>query len=161
MFDWVLNTPLIFKRLREKLFHVKITSSIMLNHSSRGICSLCKFYVSLLKVIFSSISFVLNLWTKCSSVICITISNTFSAAVDTCSTCILNKVTWRYINISKNVFRNFSAISFTCNMSVICCNSHEEKTCWKCILLFKSSNLDLSTNNQWTFQDIVHLIYFC
>ena len=33
--------------------------------------------------------------------------------------------------------RNFSAICLTYNMSVICWNSREAKTCWKCIHLFK------------------------
>ena len=54
MFDWILNIPLIFKRLRWKLsrslFHVKINSS--LTHSSRGCCLLCNIFKSLLKVSF-------------------------------------------------------------------------------------------------------------
>ena len=36
-----------------------------------------------------------------------------------------------------NVLMNFSAIYLTYNMFVICCNSREVKTCWKCIHLFK------------------------
>ena len=35
------------------------------------------------------------------------------------------------------MLRNFLMISLTYNMSVICCNSREVKTCWKCIHLFK------------------------
>ena len=49
MFDWVLNIPLIFRLLREKLgrslFHVKINSQLI--HSSRGSRSLCNIYKSL------------------------------------------------------------------------------------------------------------------
>ena len=59
-------------------------------------------------------------WNICSSVICIAISNSFSAAKSL--TCILNKK-HEDINISNNVFRKFSGISLTYNMSVICCNS--------------------------------------
>ena len=36
-----------------------------------------------------------------------------------------------------NVLRSFFAISLTYNKSLICCNSHEDKTFWKCIHLLK------------------------
>ena len=53
------------------------------------------------------------------------------------STCIMNKVTWRYKHHSNSVLRNVSVIYLTYNISVICWNSREAKTCWKCIHLFK------------------------
>ena len=74
IFECVLNTFPIFKLLRENIS--KFVSLGRLNHSSRGICSLCTIYKSSLKVnFFLAISFFLNLWTrKCSSVICIIMS---------------------------------------------------------------------------------------
>ena len=53
------------------------------------------------------------------------------------STCIMNKVTWRYKHHSNSVLMNVSVIYLTYNISVICWNSREAKTCWKCIHLFK------------------------
>ena len=53
------------------------------------------------------------------------------------STCIMNKVTWRYKHHSNSVLMNVSVIYLTYNISVICWNSREAKTCWNCIHLFK------------------------
>ena len=109
---------------------------------------------------FSSISFFLNLWTRtCSSVIFITISNYFSAA-----------------NISNNVLRNFSSIYLTYSISLLCLmslflhitslvmshcySSHEVKTCWKCIHLFRL----VSTNRLYgcyVKQWLAHFSRYC
>ena len=140
IFDWVLNISPIFKLLRENLSNICSQRKFVsyqnkllarLSHSSRGTCSLCNIYMSSLKVIFLSISFFLNLWTRtCSSIICITISLSVSL-----------RALWikqhEDINISNNVLKNVSAIYLTYNMPVICWNSREAKTCWKCIHLFK------------------------
>ena len=40
------------------------------------------------------------------------------------------------------MLRNFSAISLTYNMSMICCNSHDKKTYWKCIHLLHVDQRD-------------------
>ena len=50
MLDWVLNTPLIFKLLREKLVSCK--NNLQLNHSSTGNYLLCDSHMSFLKVTF-------------------------------------------------------------------------------------------------------------
>ena len=60
-----------------------------------------------------------------------------------------------------NTLKNVSGIYLTYNISVICWNSHEAKTCWKCIHLFKLEEtfIDYMLSSDYdTFQDILHLI---
>ena len=76
-------------------------------------------------------------------------------------------MSWRRLQdqqmFAGNVLKNVSAIYLTYNISVICWNSHEAKTCWKCIHLFKLDEtfIDYMLSSDYhTFQDILHLIYF-
>ena len=117
---WYLN---FWEKNSHSLFHVKTSSNLY--HYSCFLAwnfLLFKMYMRLLKVTFFVHFFSLNLWTRtCSSVICITISNSFSSAVSLRTFYKCDMKIWT----SNNVLRNFLAISLTYNMSVICCNFHE------------------------------------
>ena len=94
IFDWVRNTSPIFKLLGQnlsKFVSCQNTFLARLNHSFRGICSLCNIYMSSLKVIFSVHFFFLESLKKNVLECHLYYSVTFCI-----STCIMNKVTRKY-----------------------------------------------------------------
>ena len=87
--DW--KSLIIFPKnsIRDVWLNSKYTSNIQTfeikTHKvcfMSNLCSLCNIYITLLKATFFPFLFFLNPWTRtCSSVICITISSSFSAVV--------------------------------------------------------------------------------
>ena len=111
MLEWVLNTPLIFNLLREKLSKfVSSKNRLYLNHFSTGIYLLCNICMSLLKVTFLHPSPVSFSWIPNPERVIVSYVLQYQIlSLRLSPTCIINKITWRQTSVPMcyGIFQRF------------------------------------------------------